>query len=240
MIANKTLPFCYNCDRYGHSFEFCDQPINYCLICNAGGHTMKYHEPLSKVCYRCSKSGYYITNCQKHGPTRKAGGILFNKDMTKVVCILNKWHWPNKWGFPKGGVKNGETLREGAIREILEETGIRIRFNECQHGIKIGRTVYFTGVVEAKLKVPDNTEVIDIKWIKLDDLLKYPINYELKTFALRYMTRSRRTKKIRRIRKLLTKIKLSSKSKSKSESKSKSKSKSKSESESESKSKSKS
>jgi 8-oxo-dGTP diphosphatase len=31
------------------------------------------------------------------------------------------------WAIPGGGLELGETLREGAEREILEETGIRIR-----------------------------------------------------------------------------------------------------------------
>jgi 8-oxo-dGTP diphosphatase len=37
---------------------------------------------------------------------------------------------PGLWAIPGGGLELGETLRAGAEREILEETGIRIRAGE--------------------------------------------------------------------------------------------------------------
>src|SRR5690349_17223825 len=32
--------------------------------------------------------------------------------------------WPDTWCFPGGGIEAGETPREGAARELAEETGI--------------------------------------------------------------------------------------------------------------------
>jgi 8-oxo-dGTP pyrophosphatase MutT (NUDIX family) len=34
--------------------------------------------------------------------------------------------WPDAWCFPGGGIEPGETAREGAVRELEEETGIRV------------------------------------------------------------------------------------------------------------------
>jgi 8-oxo-dGTP pyrophosphatase MutT (NUDIX family) len=34
--------------------------------------------------------------------------------------------WPDTWCFPGGGVEPGETARQGAVRELEEETGIRL------------------------------------------------------------------------------------------------------------------
>jgi 8-oxo-dGTP pyrophosphatase MutT (NUDIX family) len=34
--------------------------------------------------------------------------------------------WPDTWCFPGGGLEPGETPREGAVRELAEETGIRL------------------------------------------------------------------------------------------------------------------
>jgi 8-oxo-dGTP pyrophosphatase MutT (NUDIX family) len=34
--------------------------------------------------------------------------------------------WPDTWCFPGGGLEQGETPREGAVRELAEETGIAV------------------------------------------------------------------------------------------------------------------
>lgn len=43
------------------------------------------------------------------------------------ILLLKKsqnGHYPNKWGFPSGGVDSGETPDEAVFRELEEETGI--------------------------------------------------------------------------------------------------------------------
>jgi len=35
--------------------------------------------------------------------------------------------WPDTWCFPGGGLEAGETPRQGAVRELAEETGIEVR-----------------------------------------------------------------------------------------------------------------
>ena len=48
------------------------------------------------------------------------------------VLLVKRGVDPNKglWAIPGGSLKLGETLQEGAEREILEETGITIRAKE--------------------------------------------------------------------------------------------------------------
>lgn len=51
-----------------------------------------------------------------------AGGIVLNS-RGEVALVRNR---PGTlWFFPKGGVDEGESLEEAAIREIREETGIK-------------------------------------------------------------------------------------------------------------------
>ncbi|MDR0367607.1 MAG: NUDIX domain-containing protein [Bacteroidales bacterium] len=49
---------------------------------------------------------------------RAAGGIVF-----KDNAILSIYRF-DRWDFPKGHVEEGETDRQAAIREVMEETGI--------------------------------------------------------------------------------------------------------------------
>jgi len=49
-----------------------------------------------------------------------AGGVLFRNG--EVLLIKNP---SGVWTFPKGLVEEGESPEEAAVREVLEETGIR-------------------------------------------------------------------------------------------------------------------
>jgi 8-oxo-dGTP diphosphatase len=56
------------------------------------------------------------------------------------VALVNRRGWlllqerdehpvidPEKWGFPGGGVEDGETYEAAAYRELAEETGVRLK-----------------------------------------------------------------------------------------------------------------
>ena len=48
-----------------------------------------------------------------------SGGIVSN-EKSKILFIYRR----GKWDLPKGKAEKGETIRETAIREVMEETGI--------------------------------------------------------------------------------------------------------------------
>lgn len=52
------------------------------------------------------------------------GGIIFRERAGKIEIFFIKDPY-NKWTFPKGKQKEGETLVETAVREIREETGLQ-------------------------------------------------------------------------------------------------------------------
>lgn len=47
---------------------------------------------------------------------------VFDKGLARVVLVQHRWRG---WVPPGGKVESGETPREGAVRELLEETGLR-------------------------------------------------------------------------------------------------------------------
>ena len=56
------------------------------------------------------------------------GIIIAESQGLKKVLLLNS---DGEWVFPKGHVKENETYVEVAIREIKEETGIKLEQNQC-------------------------------------------------------------------------------------------------------------
>ena len=63
-----------------------------------------------------------VTN-QKARIEHSSGGVVARRmDGTVHVLLIRDPY--DKWGLPKGHVKNGETSREAALREVREETGL--------------------------------------------------------------------------------------------------------------------
>ncbi len=67
-----------------------------------------------------------------------AGGVVVETADGGPVRVLLV-HRPryDDWSFPKGGVTEGESLKEAALREVLEETGLR-----CRIVRKLGLALY--------------------------------------------------------------------------------------------------
>jgi 8-oxo-dGTP pyrophosphatase MutT (NUDIX family) len=53
-----------------------------------------------------------------------SGGIVLRKtgDIFEMLLVFSTYF--NSWLIPKGHVKDGETIEEAAVREVLEETGL--------------------------------------------------------------------------------------------------------------------
>jgi 8-oxo-dGTP diphosphatase len=71
-----------------------------------------------------SKNAYPVV------PRVGVGAIIVRKGK---VLLVKRGIEPSKglWAIPGGTLKLGETLQECAAREILEETGIKIKVGEC-------------------------------------------------------------------------------------------------------------
>lgn len=70
------------------------------------------------------------TNAYPEKPRIGVGAIVIHEDR---ILLIKRAAEPGRglWAIPGGTLKLGETLRECAAREILEETGVIVAVGEC-------------------------------------------------------------------------------------------------------------
>ena len=95
------------------------------------------------------------------------GGVIIN-DQGKILLREPKGHFDGYvWTFPKGRQSPGETSEETALREVLEETGIKTEIKERLPGVYEGGTtenIYFLmSFVEDTGKFDRETQ--SVRWV---------------------------------------------------------------------------
>lgn len=114
--------------------------------------------------------------------------VRLGNDRTRLVIVsqgkvlmLKNWLGKGKWDLPGGGLHRGEHPVEGAIRELQEETGLRIPAGELEFLGKFTTrgpmqryemACYLVRLPTPTKAIPGYPEVIETAWLPLDDLLK--------------------------------------------------------------------
>ncbi len=119
-------------------------------------------------------------------PVATVGALVFNSRNEALMIRTHKWS--DKWGIPGGKIKWGETSIAALRREILEETGLKIRdirfvlAQDCLHSKEFYRDAHFVLLnytCRAAAKNPRvklNAEGREFRWLKLTDAQKLPLN----------------------------------------------------------------
>jgi len=146
---------------------------------------------------------------------KSAGAVVFRREKDGTIKYLLLKHKADYWNFPKGIVEKGEELKEAALREIREETGLKeiklipgfketIRYffkakydYQIVRGFKIGQMVlkfvtYF--LAESKNEeVKISSEHEDYAWLDFEGMMgkfkKYKINQNILKKADGYLRR---------------------------------------------------
>ncbi len=71
----------------------------------------------------CITSDPYDITCLNE---KSCGAVVFRRKSGNTEFLLVKNKKGNNWGFPKGHIEKDETEKDTAVREVLEETGVRI------------------------------------------------------------------------------------------------------------------
>lgn len=74
-----------------------------------------------------------------------AGVIVFREDSPRSYLLMRSALTRRPvWEFPKGGLEEGESEREAAVRELFEETGLASGDYEIVDGFREEERYYFT------------------------------------------------------------------------------------------------
>ena len=119
---------------------------------------------------------------------KSCGAIVFNENTEKILLV--KMHNGN-WGFPKGHIESNETKEETAIREVFEETNIKIKIiPNFEREIKyipnentIKKVTFFAGITQKENVTVDSQEIEDFKWCSYEEALKL-VTYKLQKDVL--------------------------------------------------------
>ena len=108
---------------------------------------------------------------------KSCGAVVYNpeRQLFLIIKMLN-----GNWGFPKGHTENQETDIQTAIREVTEETGIKIEILDgFKKSIKyipfpevLKEVIFFIGITKEEKVTIDKNEIEDYMWCSYEEALK--------------------------------------------------------------------
>jgi len=125
-------------------------------------------------------------------PIPGVGAVIFN---SRKILLVKRRIEPGKgkWTIPGGIVELGETPEETVVREVMEECGLQVEnpalidvVNNVIHDDKDKIKYHFVildFLVELKGgKLRPNDEILEAKWVPLDDVEKYDLTSSFRRF----------------------------------------------------------
>jgi 8-oxo-dGTP diphosphatase len=107
-------------------------------------------------------------------------GIIFNSTKTEVLLIKRR-DIP-VWVLPGGGLDKRETPEEGAMREVLEETGFKSSIvKKVAEYIPVNKMTQFSHLFECQImsgSMKTGAETKDVRFFPLNALPDLPPPYE--------------------------------------------------------------
>ncbi|HCM1310235.1 TPA: NUDIX domain-containing protein [Vibrio parahaemolyticus] len=115
---------------------------------------------------------------------QRVSALILNRKNAEILLIKRFKEGRNYWVFPGGGVEPEELLEQAIVREVFEETSLRIdNYQEIFSVVNRGRKEHFYLVnvqfFEPKLSLhsperqtQSSSNLYELTWVKLNDLSK--------------------------------------------------------------------
>jgi ADP-ribose pyrophosphatase YjhB (NUDIX family) len=113
------------------------------------------------------------------------GAVIFHDNK---VLLVKRGKEPGygKWSIPRGAIELGETLKEGVLREVKEETGLELEIGGIVEVLdwvgrdENNRIKYHYVLVDfwckcLSLELNPSSDVLDARWVQLSDAPNYDL-----------------------------------------------------------------
>lgn len=112
--------------------------------------------------------------------TLSCGAVIYRKVQGRVLFLILKHANGGHWSLAKGHTEPGESEIQTALREIDEETGLRVKLRPGFREViryfpsnEVEKTVvFFLAKAKGKKVKPQESEILNAVWLELDDALK--------------------------------------------------------------------
>ncbi|KAI4456690.1 nudix hydrolase related [Holotrichia oblita] len=167
----------------------------------------KYHHAREEyvMLYRWLPEGE-TCNIPPYAHTSIGVGSVVVNDNNEILVVSEKYRFFEHWKLPGGYVEPGENLIDAAVREVMEETGIKteflslLSFRHAHGGIFDCSDMYVVVALKAlttDLKKCDR-ELADCAWMNINEYLAHPQVHELnRLFVEKYLEYKNHNLKIR-------------------------------------------
>jgi 8-oxo-dGTP diphosphatase len=102
-------------------------------------------------------------------------GVVRARDGRVLLLRHRLWEPKVQWGFPSGFARRGEEFPDTVVREVREETGLKVRVGrllDLRSGFRYRVEVYYEATLDGGLDrlVLDRQEILEARLFPLDAL----------------------------------------------------------------------
>ena len=107
---------------------------------------------------------------------KSCGAVVYRAEPQQNLFLIEHMR-AGHFSMPKGHVEEGETEAQTAMREIREETGLKVYLNENFRRVItyspyhecLKDVVFFLGLAEQGETVPQPSEIRELLWLPLEE-----------------------------------------------------------------------